>query len=131
MVGPFRLLEDMPVILCGDFNAEPDSDEIRFLCSLTSLEGRTAYYQDAWRAVGQGPGLTQDWRSNELAASMNVHPKRIDYVFVGDTFRRRDGAGRVLRASLAFHEPLTGIGASDHFGVCVDILWPQRPSAAG
>ena len=55
----------MPVILCGDFNAEPDSDEIRFLCSLTPLDGRTAYYQDAWRAVGEGPGLTQDWRSNE------------------------------------------------------------------
>ncbi len=130
-LGPLRTLDEMPVILCGDFNAEPDSDEIRFLCSLTPLDGRTAYYQDAWRAVGQGPGLTQDWRSNELAASMNVHPKRIDYVFVGDTFRRRDGTGRVLGASLAFHEPLTGIRASDHFGVCVDIRWPQRPSGAG
>jgi endonuclease/exonuclease/phosphatase family metal-dependent hydrolase len=131
MVGPRRSLEDMPVILCGDFNAEPESDEVRFLCSLAPLEGRATYYQDAWRAVGDGPGLTQDWRTNDIAASMNVHPKRIDYVFVGDTFRRRDGAGRILAASLAFHEPLTGIVASDHFGVCVDLLWPQRPASTG
>ena len=30
----------MPAILCGDFNAEPDSDEIRFLCGLTALDDR-------------------------------------------------------------------------------------------
>ena len=29
----------MPAILCGDFNAEPDSDEIRFLTGLTPLGG--------------------------------------------------------------------------------------------
>ena len=45
----------MPPILCGDFNAEPDSDEIRFLCSLTALDGRTTFFQDAWRVAGDGP----------------------------------------------------------------------------
>jgi endonuclease/exonuclease/phosphatase family metal-dependent hydrolase len=117
----------MPVVLCGDFNAEPDSDEIRFLCSLTALEGRTAFYQDAWRVAGDGPGYTQDWRTNPIAAALNVHRKRIDYVFVGDPFQRRGGAGRILDAQLAFQEPLTGILASDHAGLVVDIVWPDRP----
>jgi endonuclease/exonuclease/phosphatase family metal-dependent hydrolase len=125
---PLGSLRDaMPAILCGDFNAEPDSDEIRFLCSLTALEGRVAFFQDAWRVAGDGDGLTQDWRLNPIAAQLNVHRKRIDYVFVGDPFQRRGSAGRVLRASLAFHEPLTGVLASDHAGLVVEVVWPDRP----
>jgi endonuclease/exonuclease/phosphatase family metal-dependent hydrolase len=125
--NPGQIRDAMPPILCGDFNAEPDSDEIRFLCSLAVLDGRTAFYQDAWRVAGEGPGYTQDWRTNSIAASLNVHRKRIDYVFVGDPFQRRDSAGRVLTAQLAFHEPLTGTLASDHTGLAVDIVWPDRP----
>jgi endonuclease/exonuclease/phosphatase family metal-dependent hydrolase len=118
---------EMPPILCGDFNAEPDSDEIRFLSSLTVLEGRTTFFQDAWRVAGDGgPGYTQDWRWNELAAGLNVHRKRIDYVFVGDPFMRA-GTGRVLAASLAFHTPKTGVLASDHAGLVVDVQWPALP----
>ena len=128
-VAPGERREGMPPILCGDFNAEPESDEIRFLSSLTVLEGRTTYYQDAWRVAGEGPGFTQDWRDNPIAESMNIPRKRIDYVFVGDPFLRQGGAGRVLHAGLAFHEPLTGILASDHVGLVVDVRWPQRPLA--
>ncbi len=117
----------MPVVLCGDFNAEPDSDEIRFLCGLTDLDGATTFFQDAWRVAGSGTGLTQDWRANPIADGMNIHRKRIDYVFVGDPFRRAGSAGRVLAAEVAFHEPLTGIVASDHAGVVVDVVWPDRP----
>ena len=119
----------MPAILCGDFNAEPDCDEIRFLCGLTSLEGRVTFWQDAWRLAGDGAaGLTQDWRINPIAASMNVHPKRIDYVFVGDPFQRAGGGGRVLDARVVFDVPRTGVVASDHAGLCVDIAWPNRPA---
>jgi len=32
----------VPPILCGDFNAEPDSDEVRFLSGLTAIDGRDA-----------------------------------------------------------------------------------------
>lgn len=117
----------MPPVLCGDFNAEPDSDEIRFLCSLTVLDGRTTAYQDAWRVAGDGPGYTQDWRTNPIAASLNVYRKRIDYVFVGDPFLRKGGAGRVLSAAVAFDEPLTGVLASDHAGLVVDVAWPSKP----
>ena len=120
----------MPSILCGDFNAEPDSDEIRFLTSLTTIAGRTTFFQDAWRVAGNpDAGYTNDWTTHPLAAGLNVHRKRIDYVFVGDPFLRTGGAGRVLRADLACHEPLTGIQASDHAGLVVDIRWPDRPTA--
>ena len=55
----------LPAILCGDFNAEPDSDEIRFLTSLCDLDGRRTYFQDAWRVAGDGSaGNTQDWRTH-------------------------------------------------------------------
>ncbi len=119
----------MPAILCGDFNAEPDSDEIRFLTSLTTFDDRSTFYQDAWRVAGDhGPGITQDWRVNPIAASLNVHRKRIDYVFVGDPFQRAGDAGRVLSARVVFDEPMTGIVASDHFGLVVDVVWPDRPA---
>jgi endonuclease/exonuclease/phosphatase family metal-dependent hydrolase len=117
----------MPPIVCGDFNAEPDSDEVRFLTSLAVLDGRTTFFQDAWRVAGDGPGYTQDWRTNPIAAALNVHRKRIDYVLVGDPFRRRGHGGRVLSAELAFHEPRTGTVASDHAGLCVEVVWPTRP----
>lgn len=122
-----RRTEGMPAILCGDFNAEPDSDEIRFLVGSTVLDDRTAFYQDAWRVAGSGPGYTQDWRSSSLADAMNLHRKRIDYVFVGNPFMRAGDAGRVIRADHAFHESLTGVDASDHSGLVVDIVWPDRP----
>lgn len=127
VLQPGRRRDGMPPILAGDFNAEPDSDEIRFLSSLTMLEGRTTFYQDAWRVAGEGPGYTQDWRTNRIAASLNVHRKRIDYVFVGDPFLRKGSAGRVVSAALAFDVPLTGVLASDHAGLVVDVVWPSRP----
>ena len=117
----------MPAVLCGDFNSEPESDEMRFLAGLTQIDAKTTFFQDAWKIAGTGPGYTQDWRDNALAASLNIHRKRIDYVWVGDAFMREGDAGRVLSAELAFHVPRTGIVASDHRGLVVDIVWPTKP----
>src|SRR5262249_14122245 len=61
--------DDLPPVLVGDLNAEPDATEIRFLCGLTSLGGRSVYFQDAWRLAGDGgPGFTWD-NGNPFAAS--------------------------------------------------------------
>ena len=119
---------EMPIVLCGDFNAEPDSDEIRYLCGLTAVDDRTTFFQDAWRVAGEGPGLTQDWYQAPLAAMLNVHRKRIDYIFVGDPFLREGDGGRVWTATVVADQPLTGVMASDHFGVVAEISWPGRPS---
>jgi endonuclease/exonuclease/phosphatase family metal-dependent hydrolase len=117
----------MPPILCGDFNAEPDSDEMRFLCSLATLEGRSTSFQDAWRTVPPSdPGYTDDGRTNPLADLIPRPRKRIDYVLVGDAFLRKGGAGLVERAELWAHQPLLARLPSDHYGVLAEVRWPQR-----
>jgi endonuclease/exonuclease/phosphatase family metal-dependent hydrolase len=110
----------LPPILAGDFNAEPDSTEIRHLCGLASMGGTSTYYQDAWRVAGEGdPGWTWDNR-NPFAAAEFEPDRRIDYVFVG--WRRDDGAGRVRTARVVCDRVLAGaVFATDHFGLLAEI----------
>jgi len=113
---------DPPQILCGDFNAPPDSDEIRFLRGLTTLGGRRTHFQDAWQRVcPDQPGIT--WSSENPQTrplrSLDVD-RRIDYVFV--TTRRRDGRATVLDARVVLDErDQDGLCASDHFGVLAEV----------
>ena len=111
-----------PPVVAGDFNAEPEATEIRYLCGLTSLNGRSVYFQDAWRVAGdEGPGWT--WANrNTFAAAEHEPDRRIDYVFVG--WRRSGGAGLVTSAQVVCDRSLTGTFASDHFGICADIADP-------
>ena len=108
---------DLPAVLLGDFNAHPDSNEIRFLRGLASLEGRSTYYRDAWE-VGDGSGHTWDNR-NRFAAFAWEPDRRIDYVLVGPP--GPDGRGRVESARLAFEAPVGDVFASDHFGVMAEL----------
>jgi endonuclease/exonuclease/phosphatase family metal-dependent hydrolase len=109
----------MPPILAGDFNAEPDSTEIRYLTGLATLDGRSTYFQDAWRvAGGRGPGFTWDNR-NVFAEGEREPDRRIDYVFVG--WKRDSGAGRVEAARVVCDRALEGTFASDHFGLLAEI----------
>lgn len=108
----------LPPILGGDFNAEPDSTEIRFLTGTATLGGRSVYYQDAWRvAGGREPGWTWDNR-NPYAHTVREPDRRIDYVFVG---WRHDAKGRVEAARVICDRVLTKTFASDHFGLLADI----------
>jgi endonuclease/exonuclease/phosphatase family metal-dependent hydrolase len=105
-----------PAILVGDFNAEPDADEMRFMRGLTTLGGgRSVYFQDAFAIAGDGsPGFTYA-RSNAFAATLREPDRRIDYIFVrgrDDRFR-----GEPLDASVCFDRPFDGTLPSDHFGV--------------
>ncbi len=105
-------------ILAGDFNAEPDSTEIRYLTGTATLGGRSVYYQDAWRvAGGRGQGFTWDNR-NPYAHTVREPDRRIDYVFVG---WRHDAKGRVESARVVCDRALTGTFASDHFGLLAEI----------
>jgi len=108
--------DGFPAILVGDFNAEADADEIRFLRGLTSLGGpRRVFYQDAFAVAGDAtPGVTFT-RDNAFAAPLREPGRRIDYVFVrgrDDRFR-----GEPLSARVAFDRPVQGTLASDHYGV--------------
>jgi endonuclease/exonuclease/phosphatase family metal-dependent hydrolase len=110
---------DLPCVVTGDLNAEPDAAEIRFLTGLQSLGGRSAYFQDAWRVAGDGgPGHTWD-NANAYAALAHEPSRRIDYVLVG----LPDAAGRgiVRSVRVAFCEPRDGVFPSDHFGVFAEV----------
>ncbi len=121
-----------PQILCGDFNATPDSDEIRFLRGLTTLAGRRTHWQDAWLRlhrecqVGDGPGEGITWSSeNEFTRplrSLDID-RRIDYVFV--TSRKKDGRATVHRSEVVLTERegegADAICASDHYAVMADV----------
>ena len=102
-------------VIAGDFNAEPDSTAIRYLTGLTSLGGKSTYFQDAWRLAGDGgPGLTWS-RVNAHAAAEHEPDRRIDYIFSGvhlDT-----GAGRPVECHVVADEPVDGVWPTDHFGV--------------
>lgn len=112
-----------PAIVVGDFNAEPDADEIRFMRGLTTLGGpnggRSVYFQDAFAIAGDGsPGFTYA-RSNPFAAALREPDRRIDYVFVrgrDDRFR-----GEPIEARVCFDKPVDGTFPSDHFGVIVTL----------
>ena len=111
----------LPPILGGDFNAEPDATEIRFLTGTATLGGRSIYYQDAWRvAGGRGPGFTWDNR-NPYAHTVREPDRRIDYVFVG---WRHDAKGRIESARVVCDRVLTTTFASDHFGLLAEIADP-------
>ena len=45
-----------PVLLAGDFNAVPDSDEVRALTGRTTPPVPGLIFQDCWELVGEGPG---------------------------------------------------------------------------
>jgi endonuclease/exonuclease/phosphatase family metal-dependent hydrolase len=120
-----------PQILMGDFNARPESDEIRWLCGLTTLRERRTMYQDAWARFHPGdPGWT--WAvANPYTQALNfLQPnRRLDYIFV--TPERRDGRGRILDCRMVFEKPTAGgVFASDHFGVLADVQIVADPVTA-
>jgi endonuclease/exonuclease/phosphatase family metal-dependent hydrolase len=133
-----RERDSPPQILCGDFNATADSDEIRFLRGLTTLGGRRTHFQDAWLRLhpepepGDGPADGITWSSeNRFTRAMRSFDldRRIDYVFV--TTRKKDGRGTVhdCRVVLTQREGLgeVAICASDHYGVCADVQIAALP----
>lgn len=121
-----------PQILCGDFNATPDSDEIRYLRGLTTLAGRRTHFQDAWLRLhrepgpGDGPSEGITWSSeNRLTRPLRSLDldRRIDYVFV--TSRKKDGRGTIHSCQVALTEREgegdAAICASDHYAVMADV----------
>ena len=130
--------DSAPQVLCGDFNAIADSDEIRFLRGLTTLDGRRTHFQDAWLRLhrepgpGDGPAAGITWSSENRYTrplrSLDLD-RRIDYVFA--TTRKKDGRGTIHDCRVVLTER-DGLGeraicAIDHYGVCADIQVVPAP----
>ena len=116
---------ELPPVVAGDLNAEPDSAEIRYLTGLQSLEGRSMLFYDAWRVGGDGgTGIT--WSNRNPYARVAIEPdRRIDYVLVG--YPQPTGVGRVETCRVACHEPRDGVWPSDHFGVYAELRTEPIP----
>ena len=109
--------EDFPVVVCGDFNADPQSTEMRGLMGLhdTPIPGFVLF--DAWDKAGEGDGVTWD-RNNQWASPTLLPSRRIDYILTG--WPNPDGgAGDVLSARLVGADEETP--ASDHYGVAATL----------
>ncbi len=107
-----------PAILCGDFNAEPASDEMRMLTGQAAVPVPGVVFKDAWAARGHGPGWTISDANPYAAASLDDNT-RIDYVLVG--WPKAGGAGQVLSARVAGQDAPDGLAGSDHYAVVVEL----------
>lgn len=115
---------DLPVIVGGDLNAVPDSDEIRMLTGRRpGVDG--IVMSDAWEQVGQSDGWT--WTHDNPYSRDSAWPnRRIDYVMV--SWPRAKPTGNPVAARLIATEPIEIDGhpvwASDHAAVVVDLTTP-------
>jgi len=108
-----------PPVLVGDFNADPDADEMRFLRGLTGLGGPCVYFADAFLVAGDGsPGATFS-KQNPFAEPIREPERRIDYVLVRGPDEAQRGEPRDAR--VCFDAPHAGVFPSDHFGVITTI----------
>ena len=109
-----------PAIVCGDFNADPMSDEIRMLTGRAAAPVPRLVFHDAWDVAGGGPGNT--WSNDNPFAVHDLEPdRRIDYVFAG--WPKARGAGHVVGASVEGIEPIDGVHPSDHYAVLAELRY--------
>ena len=104
----------LPVVLCGDLNAAPDSPVLRPV---------HASLVDAWRAGGGDPSVAT-LRSDHPQASVELDElidQRIDHVFFRPGLADRHVA---VETVALVGEPVDGVHPSDHHGVVCDLTWP-------
>ena len=108
-----------PVVVGGDLNAVPDSDEIRMLTGRRTPPQHGLVLTDAWElASDDSPGYTWSRRNPHLADATWPN-RRLDYVLV--SWPRPKGVGVPISASLLGTTPRNGVVPSDHFGVIVEL----------
>lgn len=117
---------DLPVILGGDLNAVPDSDEIRVLTGRRAGGPPGIVMSDVWEQVGQGRGET--WiRTNPAVADSAWPDRRIDYLAV--SWPRPKPVGNPVSAWRAGDRATTVDGVpvwpSDHAAVVAELTTPE------
>ncbi|MFH8368703.1 endonuclease/exonuclease/phosphatase family protein [Streptomyces sp. NPDC018031] len=122
---------DFPPVVTGDFNARPESDELRlFGGHLTAPAVPGLVMVDAWAYADPGaPELTWDRANPHVAASLEPSA-RIDYIHVG--LPGPGGAGSVRAVRRTGDAPVAGVWPSDHAAVVADLALrpPDGPADA-
>jgi len=110
-----------PPVVCGDFNADPMSEEIRMLTGLTTCPVEGLAFQDAWIAAGNdSPGFTWD-NANPYVGEILEPNRRIDYILAGMPQKR--GAGHVVGCEVVAQGPVDNVYPSDHYGVLAELRY--------
>lgn len=94
-----ELFPDAPTILCGDFNAEPDGEE------LTVFDDFPGYVN-----ATEGVGVT-------FHGYMLEAPERIDYIYLRGGVRS-EGVEK-------WTDMVDGVYLSDHYPICASLAWTQ------
>ncbi|MEV0277490.1 endonuclease/exonuclease/phosphatase family protein [Streptomyces sp. NPDC050610] len=113
-----------PPIVTGDFNAFPDSDEVRqFGGYKTSPAAPGQVFLDAWEYADPGqPSAT--WNAANPYVAAGFEPSaRIDYIHTGPPGQK--GLGSVASVRRVGDEPVDGVWPSDHAAVLAHL---RRPS---
>lgn len=110
-----------PPLVLGDFNAVPESDEIRMMTGKAAVPVDGLVFYDAWEAShAEGRGFT--WSHENVHTGLALEPdRRLDYIFAGKPLA--NGAGHVRKAWLLGREPVDGLLPSDHYGVAAEIRY--------
>jgi endonuclease/exonuclease/phosphatase family metal-dependent hydrolase len=109
---------EMPILMAGDFNAVPDSDEIRMLTGRSEPAIEGLVFTDLWEVAGEGPGHT--WRrDNPYIADSTWPNRRLDYLFM--SWPRPRPLGNPIEVWLAGVDAVGGVHPSDHAAVVADV----------
>ncbi len=114
-----------PPVLCGDFNADPHSDEIRMLTGQTSVPVAGLVFHDAFDFCNPGvSGYTWD-NTNPYVAQVMEPDRRIDYIFTG--WHKGRGAGHVTDCRIVGNTAVAGtdgdVWASDHHALLAELRY--------
>jgi endonuclease/exonuclease/phosphatase family metal-dependent hydrolase len=109
------------LVLCGDFNAGPDSDEIRALTGKGATTAPGLVFHDAWEAVRPGEAGHTWSRANPHTRAAALPDRRIDYVF--SAWGGPNGLGEPVSAGLLGDGTEGGPIASDHSGLWADLRY--------
>jgi hypothetical protein len=125
-----RLPEARPVIVAGDFNASPDSPEVRHFITdgrfIDTYEHGVRNRQYTWDAdentnvrysVNYNPGASGIDARSLLFAAGDWKSRRIDYIFLNDRF----AVNSINHSAVVMDSVVNGVLASDHFGMFAEI----------
>jgi endonuclease/exonuclease/phosphatase family metal-dependent hydrolase len=111
-----------PIVVCGDFNAAPDSDEMRMLTGRAETAAPGLVFYDAWEMAGDGsPGYT--WSNRNPLAAVGMYPnRRFDYIL--SAWPRANAVGHPTRCELlGVRDASDGPQVSDHYGVLAELRY--------
>ncbi len=111
--------EGFPVVLTGDLNAVPHSEEIRLLTGAAPVPVAGLAFTDSWEVAGGGEA-GHTWNGvNPYLADASYPNRRLDYILV--SWPRPKPLGSVSSVRLAGMDPIDAVMASDHYAVVAEL----------